>query len=58
MRAVPFLAAIACSATLIASAAQQSAPAAKSDPIATLVSRLDLERYKAAIKGLTSSGIW
>ena len=56
MKAVPFLAAIACSATVIASAAQQSAPVANSDPIATLVSRLDLERYKATIKGLTQFG--
>jgi hypothetical protein len=56
MRAVSFLAAIACSATVIASAAEQSAPVANSDPIATLVSRLDLERYKATIKGLTQFG--
>ena len=56
MRAVPFLAAIACSASVLANAAQQSAPVANSDPIATLVSRLDLERYKATIKGLTQFG--
>jgi Peptidase family M28 len=56
MKAVPFLAAIACSATVIASAAQQSQPVANSDPIASLVSRLDLERYKATIKGLTQFG--
>src|SRR6266436_4203593 len=56
MRALPFLAAIACSATVIASAAQQSAPVVNSDPIATLVSQLDLERYKATIKGLTQFG--
>src|ERR1700760_1888152 len=38
--------------------AQQADPAApkKADPIATLVSRLDLERYKATIKGLTRFG--
>jgi Peptidase family M28 len=34
--------------------AAQSAPAA--DPIPTLVGRLDLERYKATIKGLTQFG--
>jgi hypothetical protein len=34
--------------------APQNAPAA--DPIATLVGRLDLERYKATIKGLTRFG--
>ena len=56
MKALPFLTAIACSATLIASAAQQAAPAANSDSVATLVSRLDLERYKATIKGLTQFG--
>src|SRR5258706_7142315 len=56
MKAVPFLAAIACSATFIASAAQQSAPAVKSDPIPALVSQLDLQRYKATIKGLTQFG--
>jgi hypothetical protein len=38
--------------------AQQTAPAqpAADDPIKTLVSRLDLERYKATIKGLTQFG--
>src|SRR5207249_5938708 len=33
-----------------------SAPAAAQDPIAQLVARLDLERYKATIKGLTNFG--
>jgi len=56
MKAVPFLAAIVCSATFIASAAQQAAPVVNRDSIATLVSRLDLERYKATIKGLTQFG--
>src|SRR5256885_16139544 len=56
MKAAPFLAVIACSATFIASAAQQSAPVPDSDPVATLVSRLDLERYKATILGLTQFG--
>ncbi len=36
--------------------AQQAAPAAARDPIAELVGRLDLERYKATIKGLTEFG--
>src|SRR6476646_7314972 len=56
MKAVPFLAAIACSATFIASAAQQTTPVTNRDSIATLVSRLDLERYKATILGLTQFG--
>src|SRR5882757_6426934 len=56
MKAVPFLAAIVCSATFIATAAQQAAPVVNRDSIATLVSRLDLERYKATIKGLTQFG--
>jgi len=36
-------------------AAQQAAPAAD-DPVKTLVGRLDLERYKATIRGLTQFG--
>ena len=37
--------------------AQAPAPAAAaSDPVRTLVSRLDLERYKATVKGLTQFG--
>ena len=36
-------------------AARQAAPAA-ADPIKTLVARLDLERYKATVKGLTQFG--
>jgi hypothetical protein len=35
---------------------QQPRPAAANDPIRTLVGRLDLERYKATIKGLTQFG--
>jgi hypothetical protein len=31
-------------------------PTSEDDPVATLVSRLDLERYKATIKGLTQFG--
>jgi hypothetical protein len=36
--------------------AQQPSPAAGPDPVRTLVSRLDLDRYKATIKGLTQFG--
>src|SRR5258706_13489281 len=43
-----------------AAAAQQpaapGAPAPASDPIATMVGRLDLDRYKATILGLTKFG--
>ena len=35
---------------------QPAAPAPANDPIRTLVSRLDLEKYKATIKGLTAFG--
>lgn len=35
---------------------QQTAPAAADDPIPSLVAQLDLERYKATIKGLTQFG--
>ena len=42
-------------ATLPLSAQQPAAPAA-ADPIRTLVGRLDLEKYKATIKGLTAFG--
>ena len=38
------------------SAASALAQEAPSDPIATLVGRLDLEKYKATIKGLTRFG--
>ena len=37
-------------------AQQPAAPAAAPDPIRTLVSRLDLEKYKATVKGLTQFG--
>ncbi len=48
------LAVAAASSTPVA--AQQPAPADSADPIATLVGQLDLERYKATIKGLTAFG--
>jgi hypothetical protein len=56
MKLVPFLAVIACGATVYASAAERSVPVASGDPVARLVSQLDLERYKATIKGLTQFG--
>jgi hypothetical protein len=37
-------------------ASSQSQPQAASDPVKTLVDRLDLERYKATVKGLTQFG--
>src|ERR1700756_2659492 len=45
-------------APLTAPAASPQAPPAApaSDPVALLVSRLDLEKYKATIKGLTQFG--
>src|SRR5580658_5441330 len=36
--------------------AQEKPPAAAPDPISSMVGRLDLERYKATIKGLTQFG--
>jgi hypothetical protein len=36
--------------------AQQPAPAAPADPVRTLVGRLDLEKYKGTVKGLTQFG--
>src|SRR5215467_2702771 len=52
------LAALPLCATLIRAQepAQADAPKAPPDPIATMVGRLDLERYKATIKGLTKFG--
>src|SRR6188768_3485993 len=49
---------VAGSATLIAARQQAPAPAAPppDDPVRTLVARLDLEKYKATIKGLTQFG--
>src|SRR5438874_9975106 len=40
----------------VALAQASSDPAAAQDPIAQLVARLDLEQYKATIKGLTQFG--
>jgi hypothetical protein len=43
-------------ATLPPLFAQQPAPPAANDPVRALVGRLDLEKYKATIKGLTAFG--
>ena len=49
-----------CSRLAMTSAPRMQAPAAQApaapDPVRTLVSRLDLQRYKATIKGLTQFG--
>jgi hypothetical protein len=72
MRPIPTLLALVCSWTMIHGAAQPieaqspagQAPASPAppaaapadDPVRTLVGRLDLEKYKATIKGLTQFG--
>src|SRR5438132_10286647 len=53
---VMLLAAPALGIPTVALAQVASAPAAAQDPIAQLVARLDLQRYKATIKGLTQFG--
>ena len=54
---VTFLTAAAALCALGVTSAQQPAqPAPPDDPVRTLVSRLDLEKYKATIKGLTQFG--
>ena len=40
----------------VQSAAPPASPAVQADPVAVLVARLDLESYKATIKGLTQFG--
>ncbi len=52
--ALAALAALACAGPV--AFAQTPAPAAPVDPVAVLVGHLDLERYKATIKGLTQFG--
>ena len=42
--------------SLLPASAQAPAPQTADDPIRTLVGRLDLERYKATLKGLTQFG--
>lgn len=46
---------VVCSSAALA-AAQSPTPAPSPDPISIMVGRLDLERYKATIKGLTQFG--
>ena len=55
MKRIPMVLAILMAAASL-DAQQPAAPAAANDPIRTLVSRLDLEKYKATIKGLTAFG--
>ena len=55
MRRVAWVIGIALLAAPAGPDAQTPAPAA-TDPVRTLVSRLDLERYKATVKGLTQFG--
>ena len=51
-----FLTALAAIAAGVTLAAQRGSAPAPPDPIKTLVDRLDLERYKGTIKGLTQFG--
>jgi hypothetical protein len=51
-----FLALAVAGLTASGARAQAVSPAADSDPVATLVGRLDLDRYKATIRGLTKFG--
>src|SRR3989440_6599604 len=53
---VMLLAAPALGISTVAPAQADSAPAPARDPVAQLVARLDLEQYKATIKGLTQFG--
>src|SRR5436853_1898725 len=53
MKSMSACVALACGAMLIAGA---NAQPVVTDPVAALVSRLDLARYKATIKGLTQFG--
>src|SRR6478735_4174911 len=50
------LASLAVVAAVTSTHAQQAPATPAPDPIRTLVGRLDLERYKATIKGLTQFG--
>ncbi len=54
MKRAPVFTVLGCSLTLIAAGAQ--AAAAPEDPVAALVSRLNLQNYKDTIKGLTQFG--
>jgi hypothetical protein len=52
----PTTCAVALCAALVQAQAPAAPPAAPDDPIKTIVGRLDLEKYKATIKGLTQFG--
>jgi hypothetical protein len=56
MNTTPAAAAVLLMLTAPAQAQAPASPPAAPDPIATLVAQLDLERYKATIKGLTQFG--
>lgn len=58
LQTVPLGLALAASATVAGAQVLPTPPAVidSTDPVAVLVSRLDLERYKATIKGLTQFG--
>ena len=51
-----FIVVVIVCAAIVSMAASQESGAPDDDPVATLVSRLDLERYKATIKALTRFG--
>ncbi len=53
LRALAALLTLSCAGSL---AQAQTPPAEPADPVAALVGRLDLERYKATVKGLTQFG--
>ncbi len=55
MKLAPLFAVLGCGTTLMVAADAQAA-AAPPDPVATLISRLDLQKYKVTIKGLTQFG--
>src|SRR5689334_25313598 len=56
MRTTTFLLALSTALMQAQNPAQPAPTPAPEDPIKTLVSRLDLEKYKATIKGLTQFG--
>ena len=56
MRSTVCIIAVCATSVLRAQQPAQQAPPAPEDPIKTVVSRLDLEKYKTTIKGLTQFG--
>jgi hypothetical protein len=56
VKAIFCFAALLCSVSVVARAAEPAAPPANNNPIPKLVAQLDLERYKATIKNLTQFG--